>query len=82
MKREERKKLEEQIIYDFIKWSEKMEPKYDLNAVDIEDVVRRHLNRVHAWSIKIVKEMNNLPKVEVPEKYRNADWLIDKIEKK
>ena len=70
---------ETKIIYDFIQWSEKMEPKYELNAVDIEDVVRRHLNRVHRWARKAVNDFDKMPHAEVPKKYRTADWLFNKL---
>ena len=71
----DKKKTEEMIYLDFVKWSDRMEKKYDLNAVDVEDVIRRHLNRIQKWAVKMANNLDKLPEVEVPEKYRNTDWL-------
>ena len=77
----DKRKTEEMIYLDFVKWSEKMEKKYDLNAVDVEDVIRRYLNRIQKWAVKMANNIDKLPEVEVPEKYRNTDWLRKIVQK-
>ena len=75
-------KEEQTLIDDSERWVRKMEDKHEVVSADIYVDIMRYLNRLDRQIKRDVEKVMSMPPVELPDKYKTPDWLLEKKMKK